>query len=160
MTEPYSYLPSNLTDAPEQVGGVICKARDAAPDNRDTTEGRIQTKVVNEDGAQYALPYGPQIWSYSNQSSSTQTDTAVHAAPGANLSIYLTDIYVAANGPVTITLEDGDNTFLWRYYAQAAGDGAKDSRFVPIKLTANKSLTYTTSGAVEHTVVLSGTIAP
>lgn len=160
MSEPYSYLPVAGSDRPTQIGGVICTARDSAPDSRDTTEQKIQTPTMNEDGAQYVLTHGPQIWHYALSSAAQQTNTAVHAAPGAGLSIYLTDIYFAAGGAVTLTLEDGDATFKWAYPAQTAGDGAKDSRASPIKLTANKALQLDTSAAVQVYVTLSGYIAP
>lgn len=160
MAEPYSYLPSNLVHAPEMVGGVICTARDSAPDNRDTDENNVQTCVVNEDGAQYVLPHPPQIWKYSLSSATQQTNTAVHAAPGAGLSLYVTDLFFAAGGTVTLTVEDSDASFLWAYPAQAAGDGATHTFIVPIKLTANKGLQIDTSGNVQVYVTITGYIAP
>jgi hypothetical protein len=160
MAEPYSFTPSNLTHAPQPVGGVICTARDAAPGARDVAEGNVTTHCTNEDGALYVLPYSPQIWKYSLSSATQQTNTAVHAAPGSGLSIYLTDIFYAAGGAVTLILEDGDATFLWGYPAAASGDGAKDSRITPIKLTANKALQLDTSAAVQVYVTITGYIAP
>lgn len=160
MAEPYSYTPANNTHAPELSGGNICTARDTAPAARDTTEGNIQTKVVNEDGAQFVLPYSPQIWKYSLSSASQQTNTAVHAAPGASLSLYVTDIFFAAGGAVTLTVEDGDASFLWAYPAQAAGDGAMAHFMTPIKLTANKALQIDTSAAVQVYVTITGYVAP
>ena len=95
-------------------------------------------------------------WDYQLSTATQQTDTAIQAAPGAGYAIYITDIYVAAGGAVTITLQDEDNTFLWAYPAQAAGYGAFCSFRTPIKVATNKQLEIDTSGNVQVYVVVNG----
>lgn len=139
---------------------VVEDSADSAPANRVSTEGDSVKAVANRDGALYMLPHSPQIWDYKLQTGTQQTDTVVHAAPGANLAIYITDIYCSAGGAVTITLQDEDNNHVWAYPAAASGDGAKDSRLCPIRVTTNKALEIDTSGAVQVYVNVSGYIAP
>jgi hypothetical protein len=94
-------------------------------------------------------------WDYANQSSSAQTDTVVRAAVVGQRH-RITDIYFAAKGAVDVTIEQGTSVFKWRYYASAASDGASLSLRAPITLAANTAVTYTTSAAIEHTIVVTG----
>ena len=147
------------TGNPVAVAGVAETPDDTAPANQVSAEADRVRLAACRDGAQYVHPHPPRIWHYSNQSSATQTDTEIKAA-AASLSHYISDIYVAAKGAVDITVEQGTATFKWRYYADAAGAGAMATFRVPLKLTANTSVTYTTSGAIEHTIVMTGYTAP
>jgi hypothetical protein len=100
----------------------------------------------------FTHPHPPRIWHTANEFTTAQTDTSVKAAPGTGLSLYITDIYVAANGAVTVTLEEGTSTLKFRFYAASAGQNVSRNLRVPIKLTANTALTVTTSAAVTCTV--------
>ncbi len=129
--------------------------------NRVSADGDAVRLLADRYGALYTNSGGPFQFSYSNQASAAQTDTVVHAAPAAGLSIYVKSVFVACNGAVTITVEEGTAVFKWRYYGAAAGDGASVTfGGKGLKLAAATSLTYTTSGAVEHTIVVVGEIAP
>jgi hypothetical protein len=160
MAQPYTYTPDVDLDIPQQIGGVICEIETTAPAQRDDTKDKVTTQAYTPDGAAFIIPHPPQIWTYELSTAAQQTDASVVAAPGANLEVHLTDIYVAAGGAVTITLEEDGTTFKWAYNAQAAGDGAAVSRRVPIILAANKALTITTSAAVQVYVALGGYINP
>jgi hypothetical protein len=160
VAEPYSYQPSLGYDKPQMVGGNICTARDSAPASRDLVEGRINAVVTDEDGTQFVHPHGPQIWSFSANPNTIQANTVVHASPGAGLSLYVTDIYVSMAGAAVFNLEDSTSVFLWAYQSAALGDGAKDSRFSPLKLVANRGLQYDLSANVQTYITISGYIAP
>lgn len=145
---------------PVLLCGTAETPEDTAPTNQVSAEGDATRLACDRDGALFTHPHPPRIWHFPNQSSAQQTDTVVKAAAGAGLSHYITDIYVAANGAVTITIEEGTTVFKWRYYAAAAGDGAMVPLRSPIKIAANTAITYTTSAAIEHTILVSGYTGP
>jgi hypothetical protein len=86
-----------------------------------------------------------------------QTDTVLKAAPGAGLSLHITDIYIAADaGNVDIILEEGTTTLKFKYYSGGQGDGVNVNFRVPKKFAANTSLTISTSAAVTVFVSVNG----
>ena len=116
--------------------------------------------AATRDGAGFALPHRPRIWHASAAHTTAQTDTTVKAAPGAGLSLYITDIYVAVDAAVDVTLEESTTTLKWKYYGGGQGDGVAQRLNTPIKIAANTLLSVTTSAAVNVTVVVSGYTAP
>ncbi len=145
---------------PVLVCGVAQASDDTAPPNRVSTESDATRLATDFDGTQYAHPHGPQIWSYHENSSSALTDATVHAAPGAGLSLYVTDI-VCSTGAATamnIFLEESTTTtILGPYYLEAvAGRGIALHFQTPKKITANTALTVTTSAAIAHSVDVTG----
>ena len=103
-------------------------------------------------------------WSYHENSSSALTDTTVKAAPGAGLSIYITDI-VCSTGAATAMdffIEEGTTTIvLGPYYLEAiAGRGVALQFKTPKKITANTLISITNSAAIAHSFDISGFIAP
>lgn len=103
----------------------------------------------------------PRFWHVSADYASAQTNTSVKAAPGASLSLYITDIQVS-NGATAgnITLLDGSGgTVLYELYPAING-GAVMSLRSPIKLTANTALCITSTTVTTHSIFVSGYIAP
>lgn len=146
---------------------LVCGRAETAEDsdantsaNRTDTDGDATRLAVDRYGVLFVRHGTPFQFSFTNKSASQQTNAAIHAAPAAGLSIYITDIYFAANGAVNVTIETATPTTLWAYYAAAGGDGATFQPKVPIKLPAATALQYDTSAAVEHTLVVCGYIAP
>ncbi len=137
-------------------GGVSQDMDDTAPPNKVSAEGDATRQAMSRDGGAFVHPHGPRIWSVSAEHTTAVTDTTVKAAPGANLSLCITDIYVAVNGVVTVTLEEGTTTFKFRYYGNGVGDGVALRLNTPIKLAANTLLSVTTSAAIDVTLVVSG----
>lgn len=135
---------------------------DSAPANRAGTDGDVE-RLSTVDGALFVIPTGPQTWSYHEDSSSALTDQSVHAAPGAGLSLYVTDI-VFSTGAATacnIFFEEGASKVLGPYYLEAVAGRGLVVRFqTPKKITANTALTVTTSVAVAHALDVTGFIAP
>ena len=151
---------SAASSNPMMISGVAETPDDTAPTNQVSAEGDQTSLVVDRDGALYTHPHPPRIWHTATEFTTAQTDTTVKAAPGSGLSLYVTDIYVAANAAVTVTLEEGTSTLKFRFYASAAGQTANRNLTVPMKLTANTALTVTTSAAATCTVSVSGYTAP
>ena len=103
----------------------------------------------------------PRFWHASADYASAQTNQSVKAAPGASLSLYITDISIS-NGATAgnITLLDGSGgTVLYEIYPAING-GAVVSLRSPIKLTANTALCITSTTVTTHSIFVSGYIAP
>jgi hypothetical protein len=105
----------------------------------------------------------PNAWVSNNNYAAAQTDTAQKAAPGANLSLYITGIIMSAEGACNILIvrnTAGSVTILGPYYFAANG-GLAITTFEPaIRVTANQDIGITSSAAVNHTVTINGYTAP
>lgn len=135
---------------------------DSAPANRVSADADA-TRFSATDGAMFVIPCGPQTWSYHSNGSTALTDASVHAAPGAGLSLYVTDIVVSSGAATAMNafFEEGASTVLGPYYLEAvAGRGCVIHFQTPKKITANTALTVTTSAAIAHSVDVTGFIAP
>lgn len=146
---------------PVPVSGVAQVTDDTAPPNRVSAEGDVTRMATDLDGAVFVRPHGPQVWSYHSNGSTALTDASVHAAPGAGLSIYVTDIVFSSGAATAINafLEEGATTVLGPYYLEAvAGRGVSLHFQTPKKITANTALTITTSAAIAHSVDITGFI--
>jgi len=106
--------------------------------------------------------FHPNLWTITPAAySSAQTNASVKAAPGAGLSLYITDIFVS-NGATAgiITLLDGSGgTVIFRAYTAING-GAVLNLQTPIRLTANTALCITSTTVTTHSVTISGFTAP
>jgi hypothetical protein len=106
----------------------------------------------------------PNKWSYHENSSSALTDTSVQAAPGAGLSIYITDIILSCGGATAMSLiiEEGTTTtVVGPLYLEAIAGRTVHIKFrTPKKAAANTAITVTTTGAVAHGLDILGFIAP
>lgn len=144
---------------PVLVCGVAQDNDDTAPPNRVSAESDATRLATDRDGTLHVHTYGPQIWSYHEDSSNALTDASVHAAPGAGLSLYVTDI-VCSTGAATamnIFFEEGTTKVLGPWYLEAvAGRGLAIHFGTPKKITANTALTVTTSAAIAHSVDITG----
>ena len=91
---------------------------------------------------------------------SAQTNVSVIAAPGASLSIYITDIQLS-NGATAgnVTLLDGSGgTVKWEAYPAINGGAVLNLR-QPIKLTANTALCLTSTSVTTHSIFIGYYIA-
>ena len=146
-------------DSPVALAGVSQDMDDTAPPNQVDAEADVVRLACDRDGAIYTRPFGPRVWSYHENSSAALTDTSVKAAPGAGLSLYVTDI-VCSTGAATamnIFFEEGASTVLGPWYLEAvAGRGLSLHFQTPKKITANTALTVTTSAAIAHSIDVTG----
>jgi hypothetical protein len=94
------------------------------------------------------------------------TDEELVAAPGAGLSLYVTDIYITndATAALVVTLSEDEGgaseaPIMGKVYVPASGE-----RHVtwaqPLKLTANLSLGFTNAGQSNASITISGYTAP
>lgn len=148
---------------PTLIAAASEDVQTTAPGNRVSAEADLTRLAANRDGALYVLPYGPQYWDYHENSSSALTDATVEAAPGAGLSLYVTDIVVSTGAATAMNVffEEGASTVLGPYYLEAvAGRGLHIQFQTPKKITANTVLTITTSAAIAHGIDVTGYVAP
>jgi hypothetical protein len=144
---------------PVLAAGVAQANDDTAPPNRVSTESDATRLATDFDGALYVRAGGPQVWSYHSNGSTALTDAVVHAAPGAGLSLYVTDIVFSSGAATAINafFEEGVTTVLGPWYLEAvAGRGLAIHFNTPKKITANTALTVTTSAAIAHSVDVTG----
>lgn len=103
----------------------------------------------------------PRLFRASADYASAQTNATVQAAPGASLSLYITDVIIS-NGATAgnITLLDGSGgTVLLEIYPAING-GMTHSFRNPLRLTANTLLAITSTTVTTHSVTVTGYIAP
>jgi len=150
-------------DDPVMIGGEAVNMDDTAPPTRVGAESDVTIIPTDLDGIPFVHPHGAQIWDYHENSSSALTDTTVHAAAGAGLSLYVCTI-VCSTGAATawnIFFEESTTTKLGPYYLEAvAGRGFVIQFNPPKKMTANTALTVTTIGAILHSIDITGFVAP
>lgn len=147
---------------PVQVGVVQETMADSAPSTRMSADADIGY-FAGTDGALFVIPTGPQTWSYHDDDvAAVTTDGTVHAAPGAGLSLYVTDI-VFSIGVATassIFFEESTTKVLGPYYLDAtAGRGLVVHFGTPKKITANTALLVTNTGATTFGIDVTGFIA-
>lgn len=144
---------------PLLICGISQDMDDTAPPNQVDAESDATRIAVDRDGAVFVRPFGPRVWSYHENSSSTLTDTTVKAAPGAGLSLYVTTIVVSTGSATAFNIffEEGASTVLGPYYLEAVnGRGFVINFTTPKKITANTALTVTTSAAIAHAIDVTG----
>lgn len=111
----------------------------------------------------YVNPVHPMRWTVSENSASAETNNELKAAPGAGLSLYITDIVISTDAAISAQLVEDTGgtpaTVAGPYYFAANG-GAGLHFVTPIQITANKNLGYTTVGASHCTVEVHGFTAP
>lgn len=115
-------------------------------------------------GTDYSRINVNQVWSATDNQSSAQTNTALKAAPGSGLSLYITDIIIsngATAGNVKL-VEDtaGTPADVVEVMYFAINGGAVIPLRAPIKLTANKNLGYTSVTCTTHSITVCGFTAP
>lgn len=144
---------------PVGTSGLSQDVDDTAPPNRAAAESAETRLATDRDGALFVRPYGPQVWSYHEDSSSALTGATVHAAPGAGLSLYVTDIVISTGAATALNafLSEGATKVLGPFYLEAAAGRGIVLRFAtPKKITPNTALTITTSAAIAHSIDITG----
>ena len=148
---------------PVLICGIAQDWDTTAPPNRVSTEADATRIATDRDGAVFVRQGGPQYWDYHENSSSALTDTVAEAAPGAGLSLSVTDIVVSTGAATAFNIffEAPDaTTVLGPWYLEAvAGRGFAVHFNTPKKITANTALTVTTSAAIAHSIDVTGFVA-
>lgn len=105
----------------------------------------------------------PNLWSATTNAATAQTNSVLKTAPGANLSLYITDIVIsngATAGSVRI-LENTTTPVIKVNETYVAINGGATMHFrTPIRCSANVNLAFTSTTVTTHTVTVSGYTAP
>lgn len=152
-------IATDSTGASIDAIGTSIDSDDTAPPQRVAAEQLATKAGTDRDGTIFVRTHGPQLWSYHENSSAALTDAAVHAAPAAGLSLYVTDIVVSTGAATAFSVffEEGVTTVLGPYYLEAiAGRGVALHFQTPKKITAATALTVTTSPAMAHAIDVTG----
>lgn len=136
----------------------------------DTT---FQTAVADGDrvdalfdvyGAIRARTDQPNLWSYhDDDAAAVTTDGTVQSAPGAGLSVYITDVIfsIGAATASSIFLEESTTKIIGPIYLEAIAGRTVHVRFAtPKKCTANTAILVTNTGSITFSVDILGFIAP
>lgn len=95
-------------------------------------------------------------WDFESEYASQQTNIEMVVAPGVGVSIWITDIYIAVNSAVTVTVSDGSGAVKWKYYASGQGDGVSKRLRCPIKCAVNQNLRITSSNGATFFIAVTG----
>jgi len=132
-----------------------------APGTTVSAENDRVDGIADGYGRQYVETTHPFRWDAVGDYSSAQTNATLKAAPGANLSLFITDI-VISNGVTTggatgyISLLDGSGGSVKLKIFPGAYGGATIHLKTPIKLTANTLLAVTSTTVTYHSIMVSG----
>jgi len=136
-------------------------------------DGTDPTSVAEGDGALIRSDLNrrllvsdthPNLWRATDNGGTAETDTEVKAAPGANLSLYVTDIVFSTDTVDVLTIHEdeggGSEAVIFGPVYAAANGGFTAHLSTPIRCTHNLSVGYTTTATGNHTLFLSGYVAP
>lgn len=160
--EPAGNVAADAADSgnPIKVGGKAKNLDGTAPGTAVAEDDRTNI-ITDVYGRQFVETTHPNLWDVSADYAAAQTNTSVKAAPGAGLSLYITDILIS-NGATAgnITLLDGSGgTVKWEIYPAINGGCASNLK-TPIKLTANTALCITSTTVTTHSITICGFIGP
>lgn len=149
--------------APVMIGGQAVET-----DGTDPTSVSAEDDVarVRTDRNRRILvnTFHPNLWRASENHATAQTNNELRAAPGAGLSLYITDIIIsngATAGDIKIVEDTGGTPvdLLENLYVAING-GAVINLATPIRVTANKNVGFTSATVTTHSVTLAGFTAP
>jgi hypothetical protein len=145
---------------PVKVGGVAVETDDTDPG--EVAEGDRANFRTDMNRRQLVNLRHPRGFSTNDEYAAAQTDQQIQAAPGANLSLYITDVTMSVNAACNIELvrNTAASTTIFGAFYFAAKGGLVQQFLTPIRLPANENLGVTSSAAVNHTVSVQGYIAP
>jgi hypothetical protein len=116
--------------------------------------------ITDVYGRQAVVTHHPNFWRADGKWGAAQTDTSVKGAPGAGLSLYITDIVMSTDTAGSMTMQDEDNAIVVPLMYFAANGGAAMHFRTPLKVLSNKALEIDTVIAGNHSVLVSGYTAP
>lgn len=147
---------------PVKIGGKSVNYDGTAPGTA-TAENDRTNFITDVYGRLFVETGHPNFWNDVTNFGAAQTNTALVAAPGAGLSLYITDIIFSCDTAGNMKLvEDTAGTPVDKLEVMyfAANGGCAISLRTPIKITANKDLGITTVNAGNHSINVCGYIAP
>lgn len=144
--------------------GAIAKATDGTTPGSVSAEDDLTYLKSTLDGRLLVSNAHPFAWSATENNAAAQTNNELKAAPGASLSLYITDIIVsngATAGSIRL-VEDtaGTPAIVLQEMYLAINGGAHLKLQTPIRITANKNVGFTSTTVTTHSVTLLGYTAP
>lgn len=114
-----------------------------------TNSQPMDVAIVDADGNQVGNGYAAASIVDGNATLTTTSDTAVIAAQGSGVRLYITSFSISntSASPVRVDIKDGTTTKV-SFYVAASGGGAAYTMPTPLRLTANTALNAALSGAV------------
>ena len=153
-----------VNTAAAKVAGIQMMAMYDATIPTATTDGYAVTPLADAYGVLQTTGHVGNAFRAAQNQSTAQTNTELVATPGANLSLYITDIIIsngATAGNVKLVESTADTPLDIVEVEYFAVNGGLASNFqTPLKLTANKNLGYTSVDVTTHSITVSGYIAP
>jgi len=146
---------------PVKAGGVAYNQDGTVPGTA-VDEADRAAFITDLYGRQYINDIHPNLWRYTADYSTVQTGAQLVAAPGAGLSLYLTDVIIsngATVGSIKI-VENGTVTDIIENLRLAANGGAVINFRTPMRLTANVNLAVTSTTTDTFSVSVTGFTAP
>lgn len=149
---------ATIAGNPVVAAGRSHDTADSAPTNKVSAVARSTRILTDRDGVQLVRVTGGRPWSVV-LNFAVNGNNAIKVAPGAGLSLYVTDLYFEPAGVVTPTLKEdaaGANTTIMPFQAGAVGKIWDVHMHTPIKLTANKTLDMLLNAAINVSGVIAG----
>lgn len=145
---------------PLQIGG-LAKASDGT-DPGSLAEADIASLIADLNRRLYVNIAHPNFWKGNENNAAAQTNNEIVATPGGGLSLYVVSIIMSYGiaGTIKLVEDTASPADIAGPYYFAANGGLAFQFNPPLKLTANKNLGYTSVGAGNHTVTVSGYTAP
>jgi hypothetical protein len=140
---------------PVLVGGRY----NASPGSADGVDDGDAVRMLCDLIGGVVKGYHPGGWTAQANYSTAQTDASVKAAPGAGLSLYVTDILFSTDTAMNFFLESSSTTYVPKVYLAANGGWSAHFQ-TPIKWPANTAITITSSAAGNHSIMINGYTAP
>ena len=148
---------------PVKIGGKAYNQDGTTPGTA-VAEGDRTHFITDVYGRQFVEISHPNLWKATDNQSTAQTNTQLKAAPGAGLSLYITDLIVS-NGATAGNIKFVEDTAgtpvdVIEVIYLAANGGFVTNFKTPLKITANKDFGYTSATVTTHSVTVLGYIAP
>lgn len=139
--------------------GFKAKSFDGSAPGTDVAEDDRVDAIADPSGRQYVNKVHPNYWTYAFNGSAAQTNTVIHASPGAGLALYITDVVLSALTAQTIVLQDEDDTVVIPIIYLGANGNVSMHFETPVRVTTAKALEFDSTAAVAHSVLVQGYIA-
>lgn len=143
------------------TGVYVLAVRDDALAAHSGTDGDYESLHTDASGGLYVNPVPGAMWSACEDETDAATDDEIVPAPGAGLSLYITDIIVTNDATSAITIKFIEDTASAKTNKTGTQKVPASGGFVanlrtPIKLTANKNFGYTSTGTSNYSVFVAG----
>ena len=164
ITDGTTDLPVAILDSAAKTSGLQALGRYDATIPTAVGDGDATLLLTDAYGVLQTTGHVGNAFRAAQNVAEAQTNTELVAAPGAGLSLYITDVIIsngATAGNVKLVESTADSPLDIIEVGYFAINGGFVSNFqTPLKLTANKNLGYTSVSCTTHSITVSGYTAP